>query len=1084
MKSPLILHSAVVRYGLAAVAALAAVGLLEAMSSAVGADTPYITLFPAMMLVAVTLGAGPGALTTLLGLLLIEEYIVPPDGVQLSLSFLIRSTILLLTCLFVGRVSQRLRDARARADATAEAAHAAEAALRREVELVDAARAAIIAQEMQRVMQTRQAAVAPPPPVPCAWPRFWSQAAGAVVAAVGTLAAAGWAFGAPALTGVVPGFVTMKINTALCLVLAGVGVALHRRRAVRLTCAALVGVAAGLSLVEYATGFDLHFDQLLVHDPGDFHTVPGRMAQSTAFCFLWSAAALALLELRGKWFTWIQQGLSLGVAAVGLTVFLGYVLEAEELRRAVGFTSMALNTAVAFILLAVGLLCTCENGLVSALAADSPGARLACRLLPMVLLAPMLLGWLHVMGERADLFGSGAGAGLFTIAIISFASAFVWWTAGAINREDAARRATEMQLRNQAALMDHARESLIVRELGGPILFWNRGAETLYGWPAADAVGQRLGVLLRTDGRLIEETNSRLERSNHWEGELTQVARDGRRVIVESSQTATRAADGRLLVLESDRDVTERRRTEEAMRLLSGAVEAAANGIAVTDREGKILWINAAFTRLTGYSQTEAVGRNPRVLKSGRHPPEFYQQMWATILRGEVWRGEVVNMRKDGGFYAEEMTITPVRAAGGEVTHFIAVKQDVTDRKEAQEKLRRFNVELEQRVVEQTAALRAAAAYARSLIEASLDPLVTISAEGKITDVNRASAEVTGRARGELIGTDFSEYFTEPAKAREGYQRVFSEGFVRDYPLAIRHAAGRTIDVLYNATVYRDEAGEVQGAFAAARDITERKKVEAELARHREHLEDLVKERTAELARSNEELERFAYVASHDLQEPLRAVSGYLSLIETRLRDKLDEKSRHHIAGAIEGAARMETLIRDLLSLSRVGTQGKAFEPANLTAVLRQTLGDLRPAIQEAGASVTFGPLPTLAVDASQVAQLFRNLIGNAIKFRGDRPPEIHVSAEPQAAQWLFAVRDNGMGIESQHQQRIFVMFQRLHTRKQYPGTGIGLAICKKIVERHGGAIWVNSEPGQGSTFHFTLPSQQPAAAEGNNGHS
>jgi light-regulated signal transduction histidine kinase (bacteriophytochrome) len=225
-----------------------------------------------------------------------------------------------------------------------------------------------------------------------------------------------------------------------------------------------------------------------------------------------------------------------------------------------------------------------------------------------------------------------------------------------------------------------------------------------------------------------------------------------------------------------------------------------------------------------------------------------------------------------------------------------------------------------------------------------------------------------------------------------------------------------------------------------------------------------------ELIRSNQELQQFAYVASHDLQEPLRAVTGYLSLIQERLRDQLDAKAQHQIEGAVQGARRMHTLIEDLLELSRVGTRGKEFQPADLNTVLETALGSLSALGKETNATVTCDPLPTLNVDASQITMLFQNLIGNALKFHGDRPPAIHVSASPQAGQWVFATRDNGIGIEPQYFERIFQIFQRLHTRKQYPGTGIGLAICKKIVERHGGRIWVESQPGQGSIFYFTIP--------------
>jgi PAS domain S-box-containing protein len=368
-------------------------------------------------------------------------------------------------------------------------------------------------------------------------------------------------------------------------------------------------------------------------------------------------------------------------------------------------------------------------------------------------------------------------------------------------------------------------------------------------------------------------------------------------------------------------EIAERRRVEAQLRLQLAVLQSTANAIVVTGRDGTIEWVNAAFTQLTGYTAAEAVGRNPRVLNSGRQEAAFFAGMWQRILAGRVWHGELVNKRKDGSFYAEEMTITPVMGDQDQVAHFIAVKQDITARKQAEEGLR------------QTA---------------------------------------------------------------------------------------------------------------------------------------------EELVRSNEELEQFAYVASHDLQEPLRAVAGYLGLIEARLQDRLDDKSRHHIDGAIQGATRMHTLITDLLSLSRVGTRARVFETTDLNPVLDQALQSVRDSAEQAGARITRDRLPTLEVDAVQMTQLLQNLLANAIKFRGEQPPEIHVVAKLRAdGQWQFAVRDNGIGIEPQYFQRIFLIFQRLHTRKEYPGTGIGLALCKKIIERHGGRIWVESEPGQGSTFYFTIPNQR-----------
>jgi PAS domain S-box-containing protein len=238
----------------------------------------------------------------------------------------------------------------------------------------------------------------------------------------------------------------------------------------------------------------------------------------------------------------------------------------------------------------------------------------------------------------------------------------------------------------------------------------------------------------------------------------------------------------------------------------------------------------------------------------------------------------------------------------------------------------------------------------------------------------------------------------------------------------------------------------------------------------REHAEKERERLLGELSRSNEELQQFAYIASHDLQEPLRMVASYVQLLEKRYKGKLDADADDFIGFAADGAARMQTMINDLLIYSRVGTQSRSFEPTNCETVLEQALVNLRMTVEESGARVTHDVLPTVTADDSQLVQLFQNLIGNAVKFRGDKTPHVHVSSERKGEEWIFSVRDNGVGIDRQYAERIFKIFERLHTRSEYAGTGIGLAVCKRIVERHGGRIWVESEAGKGSKFYFTIP--------------
>ena len=657
-------------------------------------------------------------------------------------------------------------------------------------------------------------------------------------------------------------------------------------------------------------------------------------------------------------------------------------------------------------------------------------------------------------------------------------------------RDITERKKAEEEWSRLAAIVDSSDDAIIGKTLDGTIVSWNAGAEKIYGYAAAEIVGRHISVLVPPDQ--VAEIDGILAKI--WDGnpvhhyETGRIRKDGSHIQISLTLSPIRNRDGRVVGASTiARDITARKLAEEVVRRANeynrSLIEASLDPLVTISADGTISDVNEATVRVTGVPRAELIGTD---FSTYFTEPEKAKAGYETVFRdGSVTDYELEIRHRDGRVIPVLYNATVYRDEAGGVAGIFAAARDVTERKKAEEAIRRANE------------------YNRSLIEASLDPLVTISADGMISDVNEATVRVTGLPREELIGTNFSLYFTDPGRARAGYETVFRDGSVIDYELDIRHRDGRVIPVLYNASVYRDEAGGVAGVFAAARDMTEQKRAEAALRTAYMDLDDRVKERTAdlveanrhleqeiaehrattdqlrrkseELARSNEELQQFAYIASHDLQEPLRAISGFTELLERRYRGQIDERADRYINFIIDGTNQMQQIILDLLAYSRVQTKAHEFDLIDANRALEQALRNLQVTIRDRGARVTVdGPLPEIFADGIQITQVFQNLIGNALKFqKSGATPEIRVSAAREGSDWVFSVADNGIGIDARHLGRIFMLFQRLHAKGDYEGTGIGLAICKRIVERHGGSIAVRSTPGAGSTFTFSIPTRK-----------
>ena len=352
--------------------------------------------------------------------------------------------------------------------------------------------------------------------------------------------------------------------------------------------------------------------------------------------------------------------------------------------------------------------------------------------------------------------------------------------------------------------------------------------------------------------------------------------------------------------------------------------------------------------------------------------------------------------------------------------------------------------------------------YAESIIDTVREPFVVLDKDLKVLSANRSFYSTFEVTPDETVGNliyDIGNRQWDIPSLRTLLEEILPKNTqFNNYEVSHKfQTIGQKIMLLNARQIYQEVIG-TPIILLAIEDITERKRAEEKL-----------KQTLEELERSNKDLEQFAYAASHDLQEPLRTVSNFSQLLAKRYKGELDAKADQFIGFIVDGATRMQEMIDNLLAYSRVSTRAKPFEPTNCETLFDQALANVKMAIEESGAVVTHDPLPTVMADASQLVQLFQNLLSNAIKFRKEKP-RIIVSAVQRGNEWLFSVEDNGIGIAPEFMEHIFKMFQREHTSAEYPGTGVGLAICKKIVERHGGRIWVESQTGKGSTFYFTIP--------------
>lgn len=630
----------------------------------------------------------------------------------------------------------------------------------------------------------------------------------------------------------------------------------------------------------------------------------------------------------------------------------------------------------------------------------------------------------------------------------------------ALARDVTEQRQMQDQLRLASswrqAILDSADFTIISCRPDGIIETMNAAALSELGYAADELIGKVTPAILhdRTEveararelsaelGRPVEpgfETFiAKAKLGQPDEREWTYLRKDGSSFPILLSATVLRGVAGEIVgFLGVGTNLTERKRAEAAKRnadqQMQVLMDNASAVVFMKAVDGRYLMVNRMFEGLFHMTRQEIVGKRDTDIFPMEMAHAFQENDRQVVVAGKALQFEEIAPHDDGP-HTYMVVKFPLHDLSGKMTAVCGIAMDITERKQTEEEVR----ERESRM--------------RAILDHAIEGIITMGGDRLIQSFNAAAVEMFDYVPEEVIGQNVSMLIPGPFQAGHGDGLETDEERIIGSRTEVmgRRKDGSTfpIELSISETPVRD--GKLFTGMV--HDITTRKQVEEELLR------------------SNEDLEQFAYVASHDLKEPLRMVSNYLQLLERRYAGKLDDEAHQFIGFAVDGAKRMRRLIDDLLEYSRVGTRGKPLAPTESAAVLKAVLENLHLAIEETAATViSDGVLPLVLADETQLTQVFQNLIGNALKFRGAAPPEIHIGARHENGRWTFSVTDNGIGIDEQFFERIFVIFQRLHTAERYGGTGIGLAVCKKIIERHGGRIWVRSEPGCGTTFLFTL---------------
>ncbi|HXG85954.1 MAG TPA: PAS domain S-box protein [Pyrinomonadaceae bacterium] len=860
----------------------------------------------------------------------------------------------------------------------------------------------------------------------------------------------------------------MNPTTAVAFILSSVSLWLLQSENTKLfrtaqACAGVVALVGFIKLCAIVGFFDIGIDRIFFANQL-FDRVteqPNRMAPTTALNFLLLGAALLLLNVKTKrrrdFFP--SQYLAIGVMLSSFLAIIGYFYDAKSFYVIVSFNPMAIHTAVSFFVIAVGLLLSKpERGIIKELFSRENGGEMARRLFPLIIIVPAILGWLRLKGEKLGLFAFEIGTAMLVVTIIVILGAIVLNNARLMNIAAIKRRRIEEDLRESElkfrSVAQSANDAIIAADSKGNIISWNNGARQIFGYTEEEALNKSLTVLMPEVYRDLHRKG--LERHNatgesHVIGktvELNGLRKDNSEFPLELSLSSWTTEEKRFYsgVI---RDITERKLAEQALEAAAlrerALIDNALDVICSIDAEGKFVTVSQAATKVFGFLPAELIGRKYIELVIPEDVAKTNEAA-AKIMSGEAASDFENLYRHKNGSHVYVMWSA---SWSDSQQMMFCVAHDNTERHLADEKLQE-----RERQLKEAQTIARVGSWDWDITQ---NKIVWSDELFRIFGLTPQEFAGTYEAYFERVHPDDREFVTTMIG------RAMNEKQFPDYEHRLVQTDGSIRNIQAKAIVFLNEHGTPVRMTGTAQDITERKMAEEKM-----------KKFAAELQRSNSELQDFASVASHDLQEPLRKIQSFADELKINISHSIDKDDLDSLDRMIAAAGRMRNLINDLLAFSRITSMAKPFVPVDLNSLLKEVLSDLEIRARDSNAQIEAGHLPIIDADPLQMRQLFQNLIGNALKFhRPDTTPIVKISASNGGGNCQLTISDNGIGFDEKYLDRIFTIFQRLHGRNEYEGTGIGLAVCRKIVERHGGELTARSAVGEGAAFIITLPVKQ-----------